>query len=164
MAPPSAADGLDGARRPAIVGHQGFDGEERLKQPQILCHLFPCRQKSADFDRRSHRVRRESHARFCERLAVKFHRPTHPPHLGQVVGRQECGATSDGEEPLRPSACGSYGLVSAQPTSAHPRPARPSDRDGAGSLCLLRHNWELSAIALVRRGLTLPSGSAWGMS
>jgi hypothetical protein len=104
MAPPSAADGLDGARRPAIVGHQGFDGEERLKQPQILCHLFPCRQKSADFDRRSHRVRRESHARFCERLAVKFHRPTHPPHLGQVVGRQECGATSDGEEPLRPLA------------------------------------------------------------
>ena len=53
MAPPSAADGLDRAYRPAVVGYQGFDVEERLKLPQILCHFFPCRQKSADFDRRS---------------------------------------------------------------------------------------------------------------
>jgi hypothetical protein len=57
MAPPSAADGLDRARRPAVVGHQGFYVEERLTLPQILCHFFPCRQKSADFNRRSHRRR-----------------------------------------------------------------------------------------------------------
>jgi hypothetical protein len=28
----------------------------RLKPPQILCHVFSCRQKSADFNRRSHLV------------------------------------------------------------------------------------------------------------
>ena len=37
--------------------------------------------------------------------------------------------------------------------SVHPRPARPSDRDDAGPLCLLRHNRQLSTPKLVR-----PSG------
>jgi len=33
--PPSAADGLDRTCHPAIVCHQEFDGEERLKCPQV---------------------------------------------------------------------------------------------------------------------------------
>src|SRR6202163_4347846 len=70
--------------------------------------------------------------------------------MGQIAGRQQGGATSDGKEPLRPSAGGGDGLVSVQPASAHPRPARPSDRDDAGPLCLLRHNRQLSTTKLVR--------------
>ena len=62
-------------------------------------------------------------------------------------------ATSNGKEPLRPRAGGDYGLVSGEPASVHPRPARPSDRDDAGPLCLLRHNRQLSTPKLVR-----PSG------
>src|ERR1039458_6776390 len=73
--------------------------------------------------------------------------------MGQVAGRQECGAASNGKEPLRPSAGGGYDLVPGQPTSVHPRPALPSDRDDAGPLCLLRHNGQLSTNKLVR-----PSG------
>ena len=71
------------------------------------------------------------------------HLPRLYPHLGQVAGRQECGAASNGEEPLRPSAGGGDGLVSVQSASADPRPARPSDRDDARPLCLLRHNRQL---------------------
>src|SRR5215471_12637938 len=39
------------------------------------------------------RVRRESHARFCERPAVKFHRPTQPfgPHRYKKDGRWYLG-------------------------------------------------------------------------
>ncbi|MGH8526921.1 MAG: hypothetical protein ACREXY_22750, partial [Gammaproteobacteria bacterium] len=55
--------------------------------------------------------------------------------------------------PTRPSAGGGDGLVSDQPASVHLGPARPSDRDDAGPLCLLRHNRQLSTIKLVR-----PSG------
>src|SRR5450759_1013257 len=73
--------------------------------------------------------------------------------MGKVAGRQECGAASNGKEPLRPSAGGGYDLVPGQPTSVHPRPALPSDRDDAGPLCLLRHNGQLSTNKLVR-----PSG------
>ena len=73
--------------------------------------------------------------------------------MGQITSRQECGATSNGKEPLRPRAGGGDGLVSAQPASAYPRPASPFDRDDAGPLCLLRHNWQLSTNRLVR-----PSG------
>jgi RNA-directed DNA polymerase len=41
------------------------------------------------------RVRRESHARFCERPVVKFHRPTHPfgPHRYKKDGRTYLGAS-----------------------------------------------------------------------
>ena len=81
------------------------------------------------------------------------HLPRLYPHLGQVAGRQECGAARHGQEPLRPRAGGGDGLVSVQPASADPRPARPSDRDDAGPLCLLRHNRQLSTPKLVR-----PSG------
>ena len=63
------------------------------------------------------------------------------PRLGKVAGGQECGAASHGQEPLRPRAGGGDGLVPVQPASADPPPARPSDRDDAGPLCLLRHNW-----------------------
>src|SRR5271165_5066641 len=38
----------------------------------------------------------------------------------QVAGGQERGATSNGKEPLRPSAGGGDGLVSGQSASAHP--------------------------------------------
>src|SRR6516165_3794961 len=48
-------------------------------------------------------------------------------------------------------AGGGDGLVSAQPASAYPRPASPFDRDDAGPLCLLRHNWQLSTTTVVRR-------------
>ena len=44
-------------------------------------------------------------------------------------------------------------MVSGQPASVHPRPARPFDRDDAGPLCLLRHYGQLSTAKLVR-----PSG------
>src|ERR1700738_3764560 len=73
--------------------------------------------------------------------------------MGQVAGRLEFGAASNGKEPLRPSAGGGYGLVSGQPASVHPRPARPFDRDDAGPLCLLRHIGQLSTNKMVR-----PSG------
>ena len=49
MAPPSAADGLDRAYRPAVVGYQGFDVEERLKLPQILVPLFSMPSKKCGF-------------------------------------------------------------------------------------------------------------------
>src|SRR5450755_2789806 len=52
-----------------------------------------------------------------------------------------------------PPPGGGYGLVSGKPASIHPRPARPFDRDDAVSLCLLRHNRQLSTPKLVR-----PSG------
>src|SRR5437762_6218994 len=41
------------------------------------------------------RVRRESHARFCERPVVKFHRPTQPfgPHCFEPNGRWYLGAS-----------------------------------------------------------------------
>src|SRR5437870_7207729 len=41
------------------------------------------------------RVRRESHARFCERPVVKFHRPTQPfgPHCFAPNGRWYLGAS-----------------------------------------------------------------------
>src|SRR5580704_13945586 len=58
-----------------------------------------------------------------------------------------------GKESLRPSAGGGYGVVSDQPASVHPQPARPFGCDDAGPLCLLRHNWQLSTNTLVR-----PSG------
>src|SRR5437870_1134080 len=45
---------------------------------------------------------------------------------------------------------GGDGLVSDQPASVHLGPARPSDRNDAGPLCLLRHNRQLSTIKLVR--------------
>jgi retron-type reverse transcriptase len=51
---------------------------------------------------------------------------------------------------LRPRAGGDYRLVSVQPASNHPRPARPSDDDDAGPLCLLRHLGQHQTIALVR--------------
>ena len=70
--------------------------------------------------------------------------------VGQVAGRQECGAASNGQEPLRPRAGGGYRLVSVQPASNHPGPARPSDDDDAGPLCLLRHLGQHQTIALVR--------------
>src|ERR1700738_2711894 len=70
--------------------------------------------------------------------------------MGQVAGRLEFGAASNGKEPLRPSAGGGYGLVSGQPASVHPRPARPFDRDDAGPLCLLRHIGQFSTNKLVR--------------
>src|SRR6516164_9172245 len=79
------------------------------------------------------------------------HLPRLHPHLGQVAGRQECGAASNGKEPLRPRAGGGDGLVSAQPASAYPRPEHPFDRDDAGPLCLLRHLGQHQTIALVRR-------------
>ena len=66
------------------------------------------------------------------------------------AGRQECGAASNGQEPLRPRAGGGYRLVSVQPASSHPGPARPSDDDDAGPLCLLRHLGQHQTIALVR--------------
>jgi hypothetical protein len=40
------------------------------------------------------------------------HLPRLLPHLGQVAGRQECGAASNGEEPVRPRAGSGYSLVS----------------------------------------------------
>src|SRR5271169_2164278 len=43
------------------------------------------------------RVRRESHARFCERLAVKLRRPTHP------FGRMYSRTTGQARLALRPS-------------------------------------------------------------
>src|SRR5437016_9038996 len=46
------------------------------------------------------------------------HLPRLHPHLGQVAGRQDCGATSNGQEPLRSRAGDGDGLVSVQPTSA----------------------------------------------
>jgi RNA-directed DNA polymerase len=46
------------------------------------------------------------------------HLPRLHPHLGQVAGRQDCGATSNGQEPLRSRAGNGDGLVSVQPTSA----------------------------------------------
>src|ERR1700738_2184327 len=70
--------------------------------------------------------------------------------MGQVAGRLEFGAASNGKEPLRPSAGGGYGLVSGQPASVHPRPARPFDRDDAGPLCLLRHIGQHTTNKLVR--------------
>jgi len=54
-----------------------------------------------------------------------------------------------GQEPLRPRAGGGYRLVSVQPASNHPGPARPSDDDDAGPLCLLRHLGQHQTIALV---------------
>src|SRR3974390_3615202 len=73
--------------------------------------------------------------------------------MGQITSRQECGATSNGKEPVRPRTGGDYGLVSDEPASVHSRPARPFDRDDAGPLCLLWHNRQLSTPKLVR-----PSG------
>jgi transposase len=40
--------------------------------------------------------------------------------IHQVSGGQECGAASNGKEPLRPRTGGGDGLVSAQPASAYP--------------------------------------------
>ena len=65
---------------------------------------------------------------------------------GKNVVRQVTAKNS-----LRPSAGGGYGVVSDQPASVHPRPARPSDCDDAGPLCLLRHNRQPSTNTLVRR-------------
>ena len=58
--------------------------------------------------------------------------------------------STNGQEPLRPRAGGGYRLVSVQPASNHPGPARPSDDDDAGPLCLLRHLGQHQTIALVR--------------
>src|ERR1700741_227794 len=72
------------------------------------------------------------------------------PRVGQVAGRPECGAASNGQEPLRPRAGGGYRLGAVQPASNHPGPAHPSDDDDAGPLSLLRHLGQHQTIALVR--------------
>ena len=69
---------------------------------------------------------------------------------GKSQDRQERGAASNGKEPLRPRAGGGHRLVSDQPAPVHPRPARPSVRDDAGPLCLLRHIGQRSTTELVR--------------
>src|ERR1700692_2360836 len=81
------------------------------------------------------------------------HLPRLCPHLGQVAGGKECGAAGNGKESLRPSAGGGHGGGWEQPASPPPRPARPSDCDDAGPLCLLRHTRQPSTNTLVR-----PSG------
>ena len=53
--PPPAADGLDRACHPAFVGHQAFDGKERLKSKQRPCRLFSLRHLCADSDSHPHR-------------------------------------------------------------------------------------------------------------
>jgi hypothetical protein len=45
------------------------------------------------------------------------------PHLGQVAGRQECGAASNGEEPLRPRA-GGGAIIKATEGAAPPPPPK----------------------------------------
>jgi hypothetical protein len=44
---------LTGPAWSAFVGHQGFEAEEWLKRLHYSCQVLSCRQKSADFDRRS---------------------------------------------------------------------------------------------------------------
>src|ERR1700746_2757456 len=64
--------------------------------------------------------------------------------------RASLSSASNGQERLLPRAGGVYRLVSVQPASNHPGPARPSDDDDAGPLCLLRHLGQHQTIALVR--------------
>src|SRR4029077_16708285 len=73
------------------------------------------------------------------------------PRMGQDQEGWQSGAASDGEEPLRPRPGGGHRLVPDQPASADQGPARPSERDDARPLRLLRRLWQLSATELVRR-------------
>jgi len=71
------------------------------------------------------------------------------PRMGQDQEGWQSGAASDGEEPLRPRPGGGHRLVPDQPASADQGPARPSERDDARPLRLLRRLWQLSTTELV---------------
>ena len=73
------------------------------------------------------------------------------PRLGQDQEGWQSGAASDGEEPLRPRPGGGHRLVPDQPASADQGSARPSERDDARPLRLLRRLWQLSTTELVRQ-------------
>src|SRR5215468_11799906 len=73
------------------------------------------------------------------------------PRLGQDQEGWQSGAASDGEEPLRPRPGGGHRLVPDQPASANQGSARPSERDDARPLRLLRRLWQLSTTELVRQ-------------
>jgi Protein of unknown function (DUF1214) len=69
--PPSATVGLDRASRPAVVRHQGFDGDARLKLTQEPCQLFSLRHLSADSDSHPHGSVRKVHPDVASVLAQR---------------------------------------------------------------------------------------------